>query len=371
MLTPYQGRRRTYAGTVARAAEGALAVGTFLGKKRGAAVMGGIAAGIEAGKEAYRNWKSSKQNSSKRRKVASATKETFQGRRVVRSRRSRRRGKKVPLRKRVFRLERHAQLDDSSIDYRKTYFSGIGSSQSQQAWSFFAIETSIIQTAMDQFRFYDSNTNAFEQKDPETLTQKAQYLVSNWQIYGEIVNNYQVPVDVKVHYLRCKDNTSLTPLDILDADITDKFLNFTDRNNMNINLSEGAQLGEYWGKVKGSTSTRLLPGQSMKVGMNRKPFMYDPSENDKSGQTYVVTARPMGLLIQVRGVLGHDTAAAEFGLLAAKVDYKLTVRCKVHYNSGGAQFKKIYIDNDADAAWTNGGVVSSMPVADNIQYSVA
>ena len=65
----------------------------------------------------------------------------------------------------------------------------------------------------------------------------------------------------------------------------------------------------------------------------------------------------------------HDSIADEQGIAQAGVDILREMVHTLKYDSGGVDINDVIID-DNSSSFTNGAVVSSKPVSDNIGYSL-
>lgn len=179
-------------------------------------------------------------------------------------------------------------------------------------------------------------------------------------------NNYQVPARVSIYCCLVKDDTSISPRTAWANGLADiGSVTYTDPMTF---PSDSQQLSDLY-KIESSVKKVLIPGQEMSLSYSAPKFIYDPSLVDSHNLTYLKQYKCHGYIVVVEGVMGHDTTADEQGNLAAGVDIEIYRNFKVHY-SAGAQIRVLYT-SDGLSTFTNGGVVSSKPVCDNIGYSVA
>lgn len=314
----------------------------------------------------------------KKRRYSSRTRTSVRtnsgGKRKAGPKRRRRtlRSTRVSLKKRVRTLEQKTKTNTSYIDFRQLSANTTRSAFNTQAWQELYITNADIENCMDQTRFYDATTNAFINNDVEGFSAMRSYFVSVYFLSVKIRNNYQVPVRVRVHYLRCTEDTNNGIAAIHAAEAADNVLNYSALTDPLIDVGTMApKMYQTWKPIKKVSSAVLQPGEEMICAINTKPFNYDPSIIDETGQTYNKSTKDCGIYFNVKGVVSHDSAAAEYTITAAGVDYQVFKRVKLHYNSGGAAYRHIYISNTMNATVTNGLVVSSKPVADNLTYSVS
>lgn len=179
-------------------------------------------------------------------------------------------------------------------------------------------------------------------------------------------NNYQVPARVRLYGCVAKEDTGITPrttwvnglADIGSAVYTDAMTY----------PSDSRQFTDIY-KVAVSLRKTLEPGQECELSYSSKEFDYDPSLYDSHNLAYLSEYGCHGWIIIVEGVMGHDTAADEQGALQAAVDVAIYRNFKVLYPAGANL--RLLATSDGFSTFTNGGVVSSKPVSDNIGYSVA
>jgi hypothetical protein len=137
--------------------------------------------------------------------------------------------------------------------------------------------------------------------------------------------------------------------------------------------TDSREFVDLW-RIQASKKCTLQPGQEIKDSYMNKPFYYEPAVYDSESNSFEPRDKSVVWLVVVRGVIGHDISAAERGILAAGVDCEYNTTIKIKYQGGQSFTNYVYEDNSV-STFTNGGasggVVSSMPVSDNIGYSVA
>lgn len=224
-----------------------------------------------------------------------------------------------------------------------------------------------LEAALAQLRYYNPS-------DPGTLVQ-ASGLTGTFQkefnftkVYARSVvrNNYQVPVKVSIYMCTPKDDTSITPLESYTNGLTD--VGNPSASSALVFLTDSPQFSDLW-RVVSSKSVELKPGRKVSVKFTGKPFQYDPSLIDNHAMEYQSKYDCCATFLRIEGIIGHDTAADEQGTIQAGVDVVNDIRFEIQY-SAGADIRYITVSNGSDT-FTNGGVVSSYPVADNIGYSVS
>lgn len=181
-----------------------------------------------------------------------------------------------------------------------------------------------------------------------------------------IRNNYQVPVKVTCYTCVCKDDTTITPTTAFTDGLTDA--GNPSSSSPLVYLTDSEEFNDLW-KIESSKSKVLMPGVQFHVSKSIKDIMYSPAVADSHALDYQRRLHSYVLVVRIEGMLGHDSSADQQGFVQAGVDLAWDTTYKVIYNAGADIFT-IYVDDGSDS-FTNGGLVSSMPVADNIGYSVS
>lgn len=277
--------------------------------------------------------------------------------------------KKKTLKKQVKELKRYAEADMGTHIYRHK-----GTTIRSSAVGFMnltsltGVNNSAIESAMAGLRYYDPAS-------PATLvtaaaasgTYQKEFLVKRQYSKYLAVNNYQVPAMVTLYVCVPKSDTSLSPQTTFTNGLADVG-NPTSSSPL-VYLTDSPQFNDLW-RIAKSKKAVLQPGESMMVSYSCKEYMYDPSLVDSHSEAYQSRFGAHTLTVRIEGVLGHDSAAAEYGTLQASVDVQEDRVFEIHY-AAGADIKTVVINDVSDTSFTNGGVVSNKPVSDNQSYSVA
>jgi len=182
----------------------------------------------------------------------------------------------------------------------------------------------------------------------------------------EVRNNYQVPCKIVAYICAPKEDTSLSPTTCFTNGLAD--VGNPASTSPMVHFTDSPQLLSQWRLVK-TIKKALAPGQTCNFSHATKDIFYDPSVVDSVTSTYQPKYKCFSIVLRVEGVYGHDTSADEQGQLAAGIDWAVHTKITCHYDAG-ADFTYIYISDSSDT-FTNGGVIASKPVSDNIGYSVA
>lgn len=279
--------------------------------------------------------------------------------------------KKVPLQKQVKELKKLVVSDQAYHTYK--YFTTFvcTSAVAKCSHTNVAINpVTFIETFCSQLRYYDPSA-------PGTLVTAAagtgtySRLVHFKNIYSklELRNSYQVPCRVKVYLCKAKADTAISPLSYYTDGITDQVISGGDATTPGIHLTDIDTLTEQF-SIKCLKDVILDTGASCSVSASTGTFDYDPALVDTHALTYQKKYKSITFVIRVEGVIGHDTAAAEYTNTASGVDVIQSIVANIVYDAG-VNLNDIYIQDARSASFTNAGVVANKPVSDNQSYSVA
>ncbi|WP_445720965.1 hypothetical protein [Flavobacterium sp.] len=225
-----------------------------------------------------------------------------------------------------------------------------------------------LEEVIAQLRYYNpSAPSTLVTADGTTGTYQKEFFFN--KVYGKLTvrNNYQVPAKVTVYSVSPKADTSIAPSTAFTQGLTD----IGNPSNVSplVYLTDSVQFKDLY-KINKTKSKTLMPGQQLVCSHSAKPFQYDPSFVDSHAITYQAKFKAMLWVIRLEGVLGHDSSVTtEHNLLQAAIDYENEITFQVKY-AAGADIHYIHLDDVSDT-FTNAGVVSQKPVADNQSYSVS
>lgn len=286
----------------------------------------------------------------------------------VKLRRTKRKTFPKKVKSQIKELKRLAESDMGRLVYRDMAPARLLAGVNAQACSAIAAsDTSILEAVIAQLRYYDpSAPSTLVTADGATGTYQKEFYFK--RIYSKITyrNNYQSPVLVKSYCCVPKDDTNITPFVAWTNGLTDGANG--SYSDMNSYPTDSQQFQDLY-KIVSSKTKLLNPGQELVCTHSEKPFQYDPSLTDSHSLSYQTRNKNFLWMTIVSGCVGHDTSLDEQGFLAAGVDIIIERVFEVHY-SAGADIRFVYTTNSLDT-FTNGGVYSSKPVADNIGYSVS
>lgn len=224
---------------------------------------------------------------------------------------------------------------------------------------------SALESAMANLRYFDSGTNALVTAAPTSGTYERDIIVDRIVYSIHARNNYQVPCKLTLYAVRPKFDTTVSPQTFFTNGLTDQG-NPTATSPL-VYLTDSVQFNESY-KIVGSKSIILDPGQECSMTHVIKKFNYDFALADAHNDDFQVRYNGFAWIERLEGVLGHDSTADEQGFMQASCDFALEVKYVFDYDAG-KDLHDISISDSADT-FTNGGLVSQMPVADNQAYSV-
>lgn len=225
----------------------------------------------------------------------------------------------------------------------------------------------LLEEVIAQLRYYNpSAPSTLVTADGATGTYQKEFLFQKVSHKVLLRNNYQTPCKVQLCLIRSKEDTSISCATAFTNGLAD--VGNPSSSSPLIYLTDSVQFNDLY-KIVSSKNVVLNPGQELVVNHSDKPFQYDPSLVDSHALTYQRKYCDLQVWIKVQGIIGHDTVANEQTNIAAGVDIETISTFVVKY-SAGADIKYIHIDDEADTAFTNAGVVSQI-VVDNQSYSQA
>jgi len=225
------------------------------------------------------------------------------------------------------------------------------------------------ETVLAELRFFNPSVpGTLIQGSGASGTYERSYHFKSVYSKVSLVNNYQIPVKVKLYCCVPKEDTNIIPITAFTNGLAD--VGNPSNTSPYLDLTESPQFNKLW-KIHKSVKKILQPGQVCKSSVNFKDIMYNPSIFDSHALDYQKKYKTFNWFVRITGVLAHDTAVTtEQSLAPCGVDFLTQTNYTVEYDAG-VDLKWITISDTSDASFTNGAVVSSKPVADNIGFSLA
>lgn len=268
------------------------------------------------------------------------------------------------LDKRIKDLSKRADQSDGELTYRSSSVGKVSAGQSLVSSTDFNMnQSSDLETVLSALKFYDSSTSTYVTSNPASSAKFSTIQFKKFFAKAKFRNNYQVPADLKLYWCKPKADTSLAPSTCLSMWATDNLITgaITDTQ---VYITDSTLFNDLW-QIKKSEKVHLEPGQSFTTSYTSPGFEYDPAVYDSHNLAYQKKFEGCVLFLRLCGELGHDTAAAEYGLLDTSLEYQFHRTWLVEYDAGLNCKFVVSSQTGYDASWTNQGVVSNKPVSDN------
>lgn len=318
-------------------------------------------AGSYALNKAYDYFTTPAKSSSKRSYVASSrTRRSYKVIKPVK-------GKTV--RKQIKELKRIANTNMGTLTYRDRRISRCLTTANVKNYILVPGDPNYTQmeTVLGQLRFFNpSSPGTLIQGNGSTGTYFRKFNFKTIASKCKVTNNYQVPCQVTVMCATVRLDTNINPATAYQDGLAD--IGAPSATSNLVYWSDSPQFSELW-KITKQTKKVLQPGKTLTLRHALKDIMYDVSLSDSHNLTYQKDLKSFVWIVQIQGVQGHDTSADQQGTLPAGVDVQADYTYVVSYDAG-IDLKFLYV-TDSSTGFTNGGVVSEKPVADNIAYSVS
>lgn len=282
-----------------------------------------------------------------------------------------RRRTRLSLRQEV-RMLKKSVASDQAYHCHKRYETGAISSAVAQCnhTNINYTDITYLEAMLTQLRVLNPATGALTTYNPASGSTSQQIHFKNFYGKLELVNNYQVPCRIKVYLCRTKADTSISPVTYYTNGITDQVISGGNATTPGIFMTDIDVLKEQW-SLKVLKDVVLDAGSRVEVTHSTGPFNYDPSLVDSHPLSYQTKYKAFTFVVRIEGLIGHDSAVAgQQTNLSAAVDYIQTMKADIIYDAG-VNLNDIYITDNRDATFTNGGLVTNKPIADNQAYAAA
>lgn len=275
---------------------------------------------------------------------------------------------KPSVKKQLSELKKQVSASNGTLIYRKRGTTRVLSLANQQANSNSeSMGVTNLEAVLGQLRFFNpSAPTTLVQASGASATYYREYMFKSIYTNTLVRNNYQIPCKVTVYTVIPREDTSQAPLTTFTNGLAD--VGNPSSSSPLVFLTDSDEFNDLWKIVK-SKSKILLPGEQMHLMHSVKNILYSPATYDSHVLTYQRRFGSYVQIVRVEGCLAHDLLADEQGFSLAGVDVAWETKYEVIYDAG-IDLKFIYLDDSADS-FTNGAVVSNMPIADNQTYSVA
>lgn len=274
------------------------------------------------------------------------------------------------IKSQIRELKRLSEADMGSHTHRRRTTGALVSAVDQKVITSGEMQNlTILEGVISQLRYYDPTapTNLVTGNGTTGSYQK-EFLFKSSHHAITLRNNYQVGCHIRLYLVSSKVDTSIAANNAFTAGLAD--VGAPASTSPLVFVSDSQQFKDLYKIVK-SKMVYLKPGSSVTLSYNIKPFQYDPSLSDSHSLTYQKRFHDLQFMVDLLGAVGHDiTNSSEQTNIQAGVDWEVRSTWVVKY-SAGASIEYLYVDDQADTAFTNSGVVSQMPIADNQTYSVS
>lgn len=281
--------------------------------------------------------------------------------------------KKPSLAKQIKDLQKSVKSDQAYHTYKSATATKITTSVGECEHESILVNTATnMETWMANLRYYDPAVpGTLTTANASTGTYSRVIHFKNINCRLNVRNNYQVPCKLRVYLVKPKSDTNISPITYYANGIGDQVINAgADRQTSLIYLNDIDVFKEQW-SAKVLKDVQLEPGASVVVSHNTGSYDYDPSLVDSHTDAYQTKYKFFGYIIRIEGVMGHDTSVVDqIGLLNCGVDYEYFIKAEIIYDAG-VNLNDIYISDTRDTSFTNSGVCSNKPIADNQPYSVS
>lgn len=228
------------------------------------------------------------------------------------------------------------------------------------------IDMAAYESVLGQLRFFNpSAPGTLITASGATGTYYRNFLFKSVRSTHTVSNNYQIPCKVTIYYCTVKDDTNINPITAFTDGIADA--SNAAATSVAISLKDSDEFNDLWRIAKQKTMV-LQPGKTMSCTYGFNNMLYSPATYDSHTSSYQRRFKCFYVICRVQGILAHDSAANEVGLCNGGVDVLWNTTYKVQYDAGG-DINYLYVSENQDS-FTNGPLVSSKPVADNINFSI-
>ncbi len=227
-----------------------------------------------------------------------------------------------------------------------------------------------IEVVLSQVPFFDpQNPAVLTTTDFNAGTYGKEMKIDSITSSIELINNYQSLADLTIYLCTIKTDSALSAHAAWQASVTDES-NLTNEDDLGQYPTDYSLVNNLW-NLKRVFKGVLQPGERVSKSHTVKDICYDPSDTDSQALTYQKRLKSFQYLCVLTGKCGHDTVANEQGILPAGLDCFINNSYIIKYDANGARMDRVVVSNLTPTAFTNSGVQSAKPEADNQGYSVA
>lgn len=316
----------------------------------------------------YTRYKNSTKFSRTSRKKSTARVSTFtrrkRPRRSYKSKGSRRtkRSTVTKLSKRVSKLSHEVGASLGKLTHRNLFSWSLTVDQNKSLTHDVVISArGQVAQPLKALPFYVAATNSIQVVDATLGGFQREYQFTSTSVKCVLRNNYRVPVQVRSCFVVPKSDTGVGPTEAFEDGLLDAGL--LDPESSLIRWSDSQVYTDLWRSISGSfKDVILLPGEQILMSTNLGSFDYQIATTLEDTQTYRVADKPISLMVQIRGIIAHDSVdVTQHGLSGAALDISLEVIRKITYNAGASIERSVLLDQTTD--FSNSAIVAATPAA--------
>ncbi len=224
-----------------------------------------------------------------------------------------------------------------------------------------------IEAAITQFRYFDPNVpGTLDVANRASGTYSRDIWVDSVHSKFEMVNNYTVPIKIKLYLVRPKSATSLTPTQAMDGGLADQQ---APANRSPISFPTDAELFNQTYAVIKSWNVWLKVGAHKKFTHSVGGFQYNAAEFDSEAASYQPRHKAFHWYTRLVGPIAHSTTTnSEIGNNQAAVDVVHSMKYVFKYDAGVELNDFTHTDNARVSDFTGAGVLIMKNVEHN-QFS--
>lgn len=304
----------------------------------------------------------------------SSKKKTIKGTRSRKAYRKKRSTKpKTSLRKEVKLIKRQLNADSARHVYKSLRALDMACAVNQCNYDAHDVCTgTLIEAYMANLRYYDpAAPGTLVTASGATGTYQREIYFKNVHSVVEIRNNYQIPCKLKIYLCRPKGDTNIGPYTYYNNSIADQLIGGAgNQTTIGVYPTDLNAFNQQW-SCKCVKDVYLDAGASVRASHSTGPFRYDPSLFDSHSLDYQSKFKSFVWFYRLEGAFGHDSGGADQQTtLSAQIDIFCDTRVEIIYDAG-IVLDDLYVSNARASSFTNGGVVTNKPIADNQALSVA
>lgn len=282
---------------------------------------------------------------------------------------------KKPLAKEVSALKKDFKKGQSIYTYKAYGSTDLASAVASMAQTSVAgFNVSQMQTALTTVPIYDPSTNDTVPEDFSSGTYNRELNIKSITSGLTVRNNYQVPCDVRIYLLKAKTQSTTAPTTLYSDGIADQYRTTGDvapaSTFPDIYPTEIDMLTSQF-TIKLLKHKFLEAGQQISASHSEKDISFNPAVYDTTSLNYSRQYKTFVFLVRIQGAIAHDTVADQQGITPCQVDIEHYKILKLMYDAGGVKLNDYFITDSRASTFTNSGVLSNKPVADNQAYSVS